>query len=151
MTCFGRCITLLAALLLIPITGLAQDRPQAQQNLVDQFRSGLVNGNAEKIAGLFVEDGRIYHSDGEIVEGRTAIRKDQRESFDQYSYVSVEWNPYDSYSMGEDVWVELGKFTGVIENQQDQQSKNTYEYTALNQKIDGEWMIRSVIIYRRGE
>lgn len=143
-------IVLLAGMLLIPFSVFGQDRSDAMQEIVDQYRSGLVDGNADTIAQLFAEDGRIYHADGKIVEGRSEIRKDQSESLGQVNYVSVEWDPYESYFMGENVWVETGEFTGVTENDQGERNTGTYEYTAINQKIDGEWKIKRIIVYQRG-
>lgn len=125
------------------------DRPEPVQRLIEQYRDGLLNDNHEQIAQLYTEDGRIYHASGAVEKGREEIARN--EVGGDADWQSVSWDAHESLYIGDDVIVEIGIFSGTVETADGETAEISNGYTAIDEKVDGTWKIKRVIMYDRRE
>lgn len=125
------------------------DRPEPVQRLIEEYRDGLLNDDHEQIAQLYTEDGRIYHANGAVEEGREEIARN--EAGGNADWQSVSWDAHESFYIGNDVIVEIGVFSGTVETADGETAEISNGYTAIDEKVDGTWKIKRVVMYERRE
>ena len=112
----------------------------AVRELVAAFVRAYNAKDAKAIAAQFAEDGRIVDPDGSITEGRAAIERRYRETFDDSPDARIEVTSQAVRALAPDVVLEEGRAT----IRSGDGAPKSGRYHALYVRRDGRWLQSSI-------
>jgi uncharacterized protein (TIGR02246 family) len=115
---------------------------QAIRDLLARFAEAFNKGDADAIAAQFTEDARVVDEEGEVAEGRDAIRARFAESFAENPDLRVDFQVDRLDFLTPDVALEEGH--GTARESAEGVPPETSYYTAIYVKRDGKWLISRV-------
>lgn len=131
-------------LVLIGMFALAQPADmEAIEQLRQQWAELYNQGDIAGVANLYAEDARFFDANGEVAEGRAAIREAIQQNFDDLATqmegatVVVMAEAIETQILGE-VAFEVGSYSLTTA---DGQTVDTGSYIVISRMINGEWRI----------
>lgn len=129
-----------ATLLLLPLSGMAQDRASIQ-SLNDKFAAAFNSGDFAAVASHYTEDAYLLPPGAEMTTGRTAIQAFWKAASEGVS--DLKLTAEDVKPLGTDAAREIGSFTLKTKGQQPQQVAG--KYVVVWQKVGNEWKLATDI------